>query len=46
MKRFLTLILAVFFLLPGLSQAEQITDVNLQTCIGAAAGTSFDSLSA
>jgi len=46
MKRFLTLLLAVIVLLPGLSQAEQITDVNLQNCIGAAAGTSFDSLSA
>ena len=46
MKRFLTLFLAVIVLLPGLSQAEQITDVNLQNCIGAAAGTSFDSLSA
>ena len=46
MKRFLTLLLAVIVLLPGLSQAKQVTDVNLQNCIGAAAGTSFDSLSA
>jgi len=46
MKRFLTLLLAVIVLLPGLSQADQVTDVNLQNCIAAAAGTSFDSLSA
>jgi hypothetical protein len=29
MKRFLTLLLAVIVLLPGLSQAQQVTDVNL-----------------
>ena len=46
MKRFLIFILALFILLPGLCQAVQVTDVNLQNCIGAAAGTSFDSLSA
>ena len=46
MKRFLTLLLAVIVLLPGVIQAQQVTDVNLQNCIGAAAGTSFDSLSA
>jgi hypothetical protein len=46
MKRFLTLLLAVIVLLPGLSQAQQVSDVNLQNCIAAAAGTSFDSLSA
>ena len=45
MKRFLTLLLAVIVLLPGLIQAEQISDVNLQTCIAAAAGNSYDSLS-
>jgi Leucine-rich repeat (LRR) protein len=45
MKRFLIFILALFILLPGLSKAGQITDVNLQTCIATAAGRSFGSLS-
>ena len=45
MKKILTLIWAVFILFPGLSQAQQVTDANLQNCIAAAAGGSFDSLS-
>jgi Leucine-rich repeat (LRR) protein len=45
MKRFLTLFLALFILLPGNSLAQQITDGNLKDCIAAAAGKSFDSLS-
>jgi hypothetical protein len=45
MKWFLTLFLAVFILLPGISQAQQVTDGNLKSCIASAAGRSFDSLS-
>jgi hypothetical protein len=44
MKSFFTLILALFILLPGISQAQQVTDGNLKNCIAAAAGGSFDSL--